>query len=352
MFVRAARSLQHAHKCTHRYTNACMRASTLIYRAQLHAHSAYAQMHTAQTHTCNGTSARSTDGHPSAHSTRQGHPEYHPAASSSTNAGSAGAELMVPKGLGEQLLPPCYCVVGTRRPSGCCPQHLLARLPNPESWEHPCAAVPCSVSRNCKSLPTHCSSCKLHGACTLTPRTRASTQKGAKWKGCMRSWEGAQPAPRNQRDAPQHRARQVKWRKEGGRRGFLRWLHLFFHYEVPKWALVAAGCSSIHLHGWMPAPRCPAEQHRARCPHAQSSAISHNRGWSSTTQICACSSQLQCWDPSSKKESREQSPSERNQLRLRAVLGHEEGSAVFPTPSPRAFCSPTTCPRPQRVPAG
>lgn len=34
----------------------------------------------------------------------------------------------------------------------------------------------------------------------------------------MRSWEGAQPAqliPRNQRDAPQHRAQQLKWGKEG-----------------------------------------------------------------------------------------------------------------------------------------
>lgn len=37
---------------------------------------------------------------------RLGHPKYQPAASSSTRPGSPGAELMVPKGLVEQLLPP------------------------------------------------------------------------------------------------------------------------------------------------------------------------------------------------------------------------------------------------------
>lgn len=129
----AARTQMHTrslYTCTHRHTNACVHTNTLIYRAQLHAHSVYTQLHAGQTHTCDGTSG---DAHPSARSTWQGHPKYHPAASSSTRPGSARAELMVPKGLGKQLLPPCYCVVGTRRPSGCYPQHLLARLPNPRS---------------------------------------------------------------------------------------------------------------------------------------------------------------------------------------------------------------------------
>lgn len=79
--------------------------------------------------------------------------------------------------------------------------------------------------------------------------------------------------PRNQKDAPRHRAQQLKWGKEGGRRGFLRRLHLSSHYEVPKCARVAVGCSFIHQHGWMPTPR----------------------------HFSACRSQLQCWDSTSKK---------------------------------------------------
>lgn len=64
-----------------------------------------------------------------------------PAASSSTRPGSPGAELMVPEGLGEQLLPPSpppnYCVFGTSCLPGCRPHRLLAPILSPSPGSCP-----------------------------------------------------------------------------------------------------------------------------------------------------------------------------------------------------------------------